>query len=101
MQGRQGRHAEEAQRRIREVIQMAVNDVELVGAARDLFQLHEKGGEWISDVGIEAQCARPYRNQLGTCFAVARGEKRYIVPELHEGVRQISHYTFGPTIEFR
>ena len=55
----------------------------------------------VGDIRIEAQRARPCGNQFRAGLAVARGEKRHIVPEFHQSLGQISDYTLGSTVQFR
>jgi hypothetical protein len=100
MQCRHRRHVQQSQQRVAEVIQMRVDHVEFVRAARHHLQLHEHRCEKILHIWIEAQCARPDGRESGLRQAVARGEQRHLVSEFHQCVCQISDDTFGAAVQF-
>ncbi len=80
---------------------MAMDHVELVSAARHRLELHEQRREVIlhtRDRGA-ARAARSAQSRFGG--AVAGSEQRDVVPQLHQGVSQVSDHAFRAAIEFR
>lgn len=101
MQRRHRGHTQTAQQRISEVIEMRMDHVELIRAARHRFQFHEDRRERVCHARIQAQCPWPDGNQRRFRRAVARGEQGHLVSEFNQCVRQIGDDTFGPAIKFR
>ena len=81
MQGRHRRHVQQPQQWITEIIQMRMNHVEFVRAARHHFQLHEHRRKIIQYIRIEPQRTRPDRREFRFCQAVARSKQRHLVSE--------------------
>ena len=78
-----------------------MDHVELVSPPRHRLELHEHWREVILHVGVEAQRARPDGRQSRLGGAVAGSEQRDLVPELDQGVGQVSDHAFGAAIQFR
>src|ERR1700730_17538876 len=64
VQGGYRGHPEQAQCREGKIIQVTMNDVELMGAARNRFELHEQRRHRIVYRRIETQCTRPNGGEL-------------------------------------
>ena len=85
----------------REIIDVAMHDVEIVRARERLRELERVQGEGIGLRGIEPQRARPRRDEPGVRARVTAGEERDLVATLHELVGEPRHDTFGASVESR
>ena len=101
MQGRHERHAAPLQDGVADIVDVAVNDVELVGALRQLLEHHHVDGQRIAQRLVEAQRARPDDLALCRGRAVRRGEKRNVMAERHEFFGQVRDDALGTAVELR
>ena len=72
-------HAEAAQQRQMQPIDVRVHDVEIFDPLRDRLEQSGACGCWIGGGPAEAECARPNRMQLPTRAGVSAGEQGHLV----------------------
>ena len=83
------------------LIDVEMQDVELIGAARDLVEHQHVIGDDIADVGLEPQGAGNARHKLGRRDRIAAREQRHVVPELDQFLGEVVNDAFGPAVGFR
>jgi hypothetical protein len=95
------RRADEAPERERQVVNVAVDRVELVRSLEALRELDDVGAGRVTGVRVEAE--RPYRRGRQACARarVAAREQGDVVASPGELLREVGHHAFRSTVERR
>ena len=85
--------------RVRPVVDMEMQHVELMGTLGDVFDQDRVGRDPVADIRVEPECARPRGVELGRGFGVARGKQGDVMAEFDQRLGQRIDDALGAAVE--
>ena len=99
--GREKRHAQAAEQRKGQPIDVCVDHVEILRSLRDRFQQQSAGGVRVRPLSAQTERAGPHRVKLSVRPGIAAREERDVVAELDQLVDQPGDHPLGAAVELR